>query len=157
MTDRQKKGRPMATHAMIMLLAGIGIPILAALNARLGSNIGAPAAAALVLFLVATLSALVATLMTGPSALRLVVGQPLHLFMAGVLIAFYVLSITFIAPHFGIGNAVFFVLLGQLISAALIDHFGLFGAQVQPLNATRLAGILVMAGGVALTQLAGRG
>ncbi len=147
----------MAMHAFIMLLAGIGIPILAALNARLGANIGAPAAAALILFLVATLSALVVTLVTGPSALRLVAGQPPHLFLAGVLVAFYVLSITFIAPTFGVGNAVFFVLLGQLISAALIDHFGLFGAQVQPLTMTRLAGILVMAGGVALTQVAGRG
>ncbi len=146
----------MASQAIIMLLAGIGIPVLAALNARLGTNIGSPAAAALILFLVATVCATAVTLITGPSALRAVIGQPLHLFMAGVLIAFYVLSITFIAPTFGVGNAVFFVLLGQLISAALIDHFGLFGAQVQPLTAVRLGGILVMAGGVALTQMAGR-
>jgi transporter family-2 protein len=48
-------------------------------------------------------------------------------------VAFYVLSITYIAPTFGVGNAVFFVLLGQLVSAAIIDHFGLFGAQVKPL------------------------
>ena len=69
-----------------------------------------------------------------------------------MLIAFYVLSITFIAPHFGIGNAVFFVLLGQLISAAAIDHFGLFGAQVSPLGLTRAGGIALMATGVWLTQ-----
>jgi transporter family-2 protein len=49
-------------------------------------------------------------------------------------VAFYVLTITWIAPTFGIGNAVFFVLLGQLVSAALIDHFGLFGAQVTPVS-----------------------
>ena len=72
--------------------------------------------------------------------------------MGGSLIAFYVLAITFIAPHFGLGNAVFFVLLGQLISAGLIDHFGLFGARQVPVSPTRLLGILVMAAGVALTQ-----
>jgi transporter family-2 protein len=49
-------------------------------------------------------------------------------------VAFYVLSITWIAPTFGVGNAVFFVLLGQLVSAAMIDHFGLFGAQVTPVS-----------------------
>ena len=74
--------------------------------------------------------------------------------MAGVLIAFYVLSVTYIAPTFGVGNAVFFVLLGQLVAAAAIDHFGLFGAQVTPLSATRAAGIALMAAGVALTQKA---
>jgi len=71
-----------------------------------------------------------------------------------VLIAFYVLSITFIAPKFGVGNAVFFVLLGQLVSAAAIDHFGLFGAQISPLSVTRAGGITLMAAGVYLTQQA---
>lgn len=146
----------MAYNAMIMLLAGIGIPLLAALNARLGANIGSPSAAAFILFIVALSSAALVMLTTGAGALRALPGQPWHLFLAGALIAFYVLTITYIAPTFGVGNAVFFVLLGQLISAALIDHFGLFGAQVQPISATRLMGILVMAAGVGLTQLAGR-
>lgn len=47
-----------------------------------------------------------------------------------------------------------FVLLGQLISAAAIDHFGLFGAQVSPLTWVRAGGIAVMALGVGITQLA---
>ncbi|MEJ6395094.1 DMT family transporter [Gymnodinialimonas sp. 2305UL16-5] len=146
----------MPTQAAIMFLAGIGIPLLAALNARLGANIGSPAAAATVLFVVAFATAAVTMVVTGADALRAVASQPKHLFLAGVLIAFYVLSITFIAPTFGVGNAVFFVLLGQLVSAAAIDHFGLFGAQVTPVSGIRLIGIAVMAAGVALTQLAGR-
>ena len=43
----------MAHYAIIMLLAGVGIPILAGLNAALGARIGSPAAAATVLFIVA--------------------------------------------------------------------------------------------------------
>ncbi|MDC0738569.1 DMT family transporter [Cognatishimia sp. SS12] len=39
------------------------------------------------------------------------------------------------------------MLLGQLISAAAIDHFGLFGAQLSPISLTRTAGIGVMAVG----------
>ncbi len=50
----------------------------------------------------------------------------------------------------------FFVLLGQLISAALIDHFGLFTAQPTPLSSLRLLGIAVIGAGVFLTQIAGR-
>ncbi|PTX55400.1 transporter family-2 protein [Litoreibacter ponti] len=144
------------SYALIMLAAGIGIPILAALNASLGRQIGAPAAASVVLFAVAFATAFAVVLFTGPQAITKVASAPKHLLLAGVLIAFYVLSITYIAPHFGVGNAVFFVLLGQLISAALIDHFALFGATQSPLTLTRAAGIAVMAAGVFLTQITGR-
>ncbi len=144
----------MTYYALIMLAAGIGVPLLAALNAALGRNIGSPAAAALILFTVALICAAAVTLATGPQALARAAQAPKHLFLGGALIAFYVLTITYIAPHFGLGNAVFFVLVGQLISAAAIDHFGLFGAQVSPLSLTRATGIAVMALGVWITQLA---
>lgn len=143
------------TAAAVMLVAGIGIPVLAAMNANLGQRLGSPASAALVLFAVAGVTALVAVLVFGGRFTSLG-AAPKHLFLAGALIAFYVLSITWIAPSFGVGNAVFFVLLGQLVSAALIDHFGLFGAQVTPITPTRLAGLAVMGAGVFLTQIAGR-
>ncbi|MEM6759934.1 MAG: DMT family transporter [Pseudomonadota bacterium] len=144
----------MAQYAAIMLLAGIGIPLLAALNAALGTHLVSPAAAALVLFAVALVCGVVAFVLTGAQGLERLGSAPRHLLLAGALIAFYVLSITYIAPHFGVGNAVFFVLLGQLISAAAIDHFGLFGATATTLGAARLGGIALMAVGVWLTQQA---
>lgn len=144
----------MTYHSAIMLAAGIGIPVLAALNAALGRTIGAPAVAASVLFVVALLSALVVAMVTNPAAFAKIPGAPKHLFLAGVLIAFYVLTITWIAPIIGVGNAVFFVLIGQMIAAAAIDHFGLFGAVTSPLSATRAGGIALMAVGVFLTQKA---
>ena len=144
----------MYQYALIMLLAGIGIPVLAALNAALGRLIGSPALAATVLFVVALCAALTAALLTSSGATAKLATAPKHLFLAGLLVAFYVLSITWIAPVMGVGNAVFFVLLGQLISAAAIDHFGLFNAQVAQLNLTRAAGIALMAAGVFLTQKA---
>ncbi|WP_370400984.1 DMT family transporter [Sulfitobacter sp. JB4-11] len=142
----------MAQYALVMLLAGIGIPVLAAMNAALGRTIGSPAAAATVLFVVAFVACLIVAMVTGPHQWARLATAPRHLFIAGLLVGFYVLSITYIAPHFGLGNAVFFVLLGQLISAAAIDHFGLFGAQVSPLGLTRAGGIGLMAVGVWLTQ-----
>lgn len=144
----------MTHYAIIMLVAGLGIPVLAALNAALGTRIGSPAAAATVLFAVALCASFLVMLFTGPQALAKVSAAPKHLLLAGLFVAFYVLSITFVAPHFGVGRAVFFVLIGQLISAAAIDHFGLFGAQAHPIGWTRLGGISLMAAGVWVTQLA---
>ncbi len=139
-------------YALIMLAAGIGIPILAALNAALGVRLGSPVAAATILFTVALLATLGVLVVTGSAPITQAGSAPKHLFLAGLLVAFYVLSITWVAPKFGVGNAVFFVLLGQLISAAAIDHFGLFGAQISPLSLRRAAGIAIMAAGVFVTQ-----
>jgi transporter family-2 protein len=140
-------------YAMVMLAAGIGIPVLAALNAQLGSRIGSPVVAAVVLFCVALTGAVLVMLLThGPTAFAQVPTQPRHLFLAGLLVCFYVLSVTFVAPKFGVGNAVFFVLMGQMISAALIDQFGLFGAIARPITALRGAGLGAMAIGLLLIQ-----
>lgn len=142
-------------YASVMLLAGIGIPVLAALNAQLGARLGSPVAAAFCLFIVAFSGTVVVLALTGSGlALRHLPEAPKHLFLAGLFVAFYVLTITWIAPRFGVGNAVFFVLPGQLISAAMIDHFGLIGAPVSPLTLTRSAGIALMAAGVFVTQIA---
>jgi transporter family-2 protein len=65
---------------------------------------------------------------------------------------FYALSVTWAAPRIGVGNAVFFVLLGQLVAAAAIDHFALWGAMPSALTGRRLAGIVVMALGVYLAR-----
>jgi transporter family-2 protein len=56
------------------------------------------------------------------------------------------------APRVGVGNAIFCGLLGQRVSAATIDHFGLMGAAAKPLDGLRLLGLALMAAGVALTQ-----
>ena len=142
----------MSHYALLMFAAGLGIPVLAALNAALGRHIGAPFTAGVVLFTVALLAALAVSALTGAKGVAALAGAPRHTFLAGLLVAFYVLSITWVAPRFGVGNAVFFVLIGQLVSAAAIDRFGLFGAPVQELTPARLAGLGLMAAGVVLTQ-----
>jgi transporter family-2 protein len=138
-------------YAVTMLFAGIGIPIMAALNAGLGTRLQSPALAAAVLFLVAMVTSL--------SYLLLVKGVPMsfsapstpfYYYLGGLFVVFHVLSVTWIAPHFGIGNAVSFVLLGQLLSMATIDQFGLMGAPQMSLTLPRLMGLFFMMIGVFL-------
>lgn len=140
------------TYSVIMLLTGIGIPIMAALNSQLGVRIGSPAAASVILFTAALLIAAAATAVTGLPDIAKVDAAPRYLMFGGAFVAFYVLSITYIGPRFGIGNAVFLVLLGQIIAAALIDHFGLFGVPRSPLTGLRITGMLLMVVGVALAR-----
>ncbi|WP_428632088.1 DMT family transporter [Sphingopyxis sp.] len=144
------------TFAIIMLLTGIGIPILAALNGGLGGRLGSPMAASMILFGLAFLIATGGALVTGSvGQIRFSSAIPVHFYFGGLFVAFYVIAVTFIAPRFGVGNAIFFVLVGQLISAAVIDHFGLFGSLRFPVDAKRLAGIALMVAGVWLARRTG--
>ncbi|MGF1527480.1 MAG: DMT family transporter [Candidatus Competibacterales bacterium] len=136
-------------HAALMLVAGMGIPLMATLNARLGTGLGSPALAVLVLLLVALLVTVLILTLWGWPAVSNPELPPLY-YLAGVLFVLYILSITWVIPRFGVGNAVFFVLLGQLICAAVIDHFGGFGAPKAPVTAARLVGLLLMGLGVFL-------
>ena len=101
----------MPTYAITMLAARIGIPVLAAMNVALGCYLGAPILAGTILLELDSLTAVVAVI-AGPIAIVKLASAPRHLLLAGILVAFYVLSITAIAPKFGAGNAIFFVQIG---------------------------------------------
>jgi transporter family-2 protein len=137
--------------SFLMLAAGVGIPVMAALSARVGTTHGSPALAASVLFLVA-LTISVAFLFTVEGGLRPFpkTWLPVYFYLAGVFVAFYVLSVTWVAPQFGVGNAVAFVLLGQIISMAAIDQFGLLGAPTRAITLQRSVGFILMSVGVFL-------
>lgn len=138
-------------YALIMLCTGIGIPVMAALNAGLGTRLQSPALAAVVLFLVAMVASLLYLLaVVGVPTTLSAPATPFYFYLGGLFVVFYVLSVTWIAPLFGIGNAVAFVLLGQLLSMATIDQFGLMGAPQTALTLPRLVGLVFMAIGVFL-------
>ena len=138
--------------AALMFLAGVGIPIMATLNAGVGQQLQNPVAASVTLFVVALILSGLALLASGvPSASQLA-SVPAWRYLGAALVVFYILSITWAGPRIGIGNAVFFVLLGQLIATAAIDHWGLWGAPVTPMTMKRALGIAVMALGVWLAK-----
>ncbi len=137
--------------ASLMLATGIGIPVMAALSSGLGARYGSPGFAASVLFLVAlTISVVFLFAVEGGLRPFPEVRPPFYFYLGGVFVAFYVLSVTWVAPKFGVGNAVAFVLLGQLISMAAIDQFGLLGAPIRTITLQRSAGLLLMSVGVFL-------
>ena len=142
-----------APIAALMFLTGIGIPIMATWNSALGQQLGSASAATAVLFAVGAVLAVVVMVIAGgvPAASSLTVGKP-HIYFGVVFMLFYALSITWAGPRIGIGNAVFFVLLGQLVAAALIDHFGLWGALKTEITGKRMLGLAVMALGVYLAR-----
>jgi bacterial/archaeal transporter family-2 protein len=59
---------------------------------------------------------------------------PAWSYFGGILGAAYILLIVICAPKLGIGNVTVMVLLGQIIAAMVIDHWGLLNTPVHPIN-----------------------
>lgn len=138
-------------YALLMSLAGLGIPVMAALNGGLGTKLGSSALATTILFGVGwSFSLGYLFLSSGLPKFDFKEPVPLYYYLGGLFVAFYVLSMTWVAPKFGVSNSVSLVLLGQLISMVIIDHLGLLGAQQHSISLQRLAGLTLMAVGVLL-------
>lgn len=141
-----------ALPGLVLIIAGAGIPLMAALNAGLGVRLGSPFPAAFVLFLLALASTTIFVLSNPLPSRAEIAAIPTHFYLGGLFVAFYVLSITWIAPKIGLGNAVFLVLLGQLVAATAIDHFALLGVPRAPVTALRIIGIGLIIVGVFLAR-----
>ena len=140
-----------SVYAVLMLFAGMGIPIMAALNAELGARLQSPALAATILFFVGmVLSISYMLVFEGFPKTLPGIRIPIYFYLGGLFVVFYVLGITWVAPRFGIGNAVSFVLLGQLLSMMTIDQFGLMGAPQTTITLQRVIGLVFMGIGVFL-------
>ncbi len=138
--------------AALMFASGIGIPVFAASSADLGKQLGSPIAAMAAAFAVGLLIASVLVLVTGLPNLSDIHFDTPHIWFGVVFMLFYGVSVTYAAPRIGLGNAVFFVLLGQIVAAAAIDHFGWLGSIQSSLTPKRLLGIAVMAVGLYLAR-----
>lgn len=137
--------------SLLMFATGVGIPIMAALNGKLGGALGSPWAASFLLFALGAVISGASMAFAGMPRHGWLVAPPIY-YGGAALVVFYVLSVTYSAPRIGVANAIFFVLVGQIMAAGLIDQFGLFGAPKSPLTAQRMIGMALMLAGVFLAR-----
>src|ERR1700688_992482 len=146
------------SYAIWAFAAGALIPLMALLNAGIARTTGGQIQATIILFAIGLIaSLLLALIMTVrlPDLQTLLRVAPQQ-YAGGVIVGFYVLSITYLAPRFGVGNAILFAVTAQLITSALIDHFALAGAALRPLTLMRAVGLLIVITGVVITQISDR-
>jgi transporter family-2 protein len=65
----------------------------------------------------------------------------------GILGAIYVTSIIITVRPLGVGGLVAATLAGQLVVGIVVDHFGLLGAERQPVTLAKVGGIVLLAAG----------
>lgn len=73
---------------------------------------------------------------------------PWYAYTTGLLGLIIVGSIGYVVPRWGAARGLTLIVASQFILAALIDHFGLLGATLRPLDLARGLGLVVMLAGV---------
>jgi transporter family-2 protein len=57
-------------------------------------------------------------------------------------------AIGYTVPRLGLSKAFTIIVTSQFLVAAILDHYGLLGAAVRPMDLSRLAGMALLVGGV---------
>jgi transporter family-2 protein len=140
-----------AAAVTLAATAGLAGSVQAAVMGELGERVGiVPAVAFSVI--AALLIGLAALLVWERSfaGVRAVLHGPVWLWIGALMSVFIVFAITVGPPRIGVAATVGLVIAGNLVSAAVIDRYGLFGQEVIPIDRWRLLGMLVLAAGAAL-------
>ena len=88
-------------------MVGLGIPVFAALNGNLGARLQNPMLAAIIALSIGIVACLGVMLLLGKTPNLVVeISIPFYSYLGGLFVVFYVLGMTWIAPKFGVGNAV---------------------------------------------------
>ena len=138
-------------YLIIALAAGVALATQSAINTQLAKAMSGEAVIAtfisfavgtIVLFFIAWVKTdLWGNLSTVPS-------QPWWKLIGGILGAVVVFTTVLLAPKLGITAMLFFIIVGQLITATTIDHFGLIGMPIREVNITKFIGLIIVAFGL---------
>ena len=141
----------------LVFVAGMGIPMMAAMSGQLSLSLGLAKGLFVVFSVAFAVSGLylvyVQSVQSGEFGMNSILTQiqPVWL-LAGCIVVFYMLAVSIVGPKIGIANAIMLVLLGQIVSAITIDHFGLFSYPIVEISPTRIIGVILMVVGIYLSR-----
>jgi transporter family-2 protein len=141
-------------YIILALAAGVMMPVQAGVNAILGSHLKTPFLAAFISFSVGTvaLAALCFLLRVPLPGLVFLSKLPLWLWTGGLMGAFFVTTTIILAPKLGAVTLLASLVAAQMAASLILDHFGLIGYPVQPVNMWRVLGVAFLIMGVVLVQ-----
>ena len=138
---------------VLTLVAGAFLPIQAGLNTRLGKAIASPVYASLISFLVGLVDLLVYILVTRQTvSLAGIKEAPGHIWMGGLLGAFYITVIIFAFPVLGPGLTFGLIVAGQMVVSILLEHFNILVAHPSPISYMKILGVGLVVAGVIIIR-----
>jgi transporter family-2 protein len=143
---------PTSLLYLLSFAAGVVLIVQIGVNATLRRALGGPVVAGLASFLVGSIGIaafLVLSRTPWPGRAQLA-AAPAWAWLGGLLGAYYVIWTVVAGPRLGAATLLALVILGQLVTSLLADHFGWLGFPLHPISLTRLAGAALLFAGVLL-------
>jgi transporter family-2 protein len=139
----------------VALTMGLFMAVQPALNLELRRFVGSPAQAAMISTTVSTtsLAFFVFVIQRKPwPSLHAAVSTPWWIWIGGLLGAAYVAISVVLISRLGAAFAFSLVVLGQMVTALILDRFGWFGVPIHDLTPGRLIGVALVISGVVLIR-----
>ena len=73
---------------------------------------------------------------------------PWYMLAAGAFGLVLISTINFTIPQIGVAGGIMLIVIGQMVMAVAIDHFGLLDAEVRPITLQKLIGLAMLFCGV---------
>lgn len=136
---------------LLALVSGVLMAVQGSLNTAMAKVVGLWEATFVVhitgtLLLVVILFAIRA----GKGGLGSLAQAPWYAYLGGVAGVFIIYLVAASIPSTGVANATTAIIVGQVLTAVLIDHFGAFGLAKTPCGLNQLAGLVLLAIGAKL-------
>jgi transporter family-2 protein len=128
---------------LLILAAGTGTSLQAGVNGALGRKVGI-IEAAFISFLIGTIFLSIMLLFLRKGNISLVWDVPKWQLTGGLLGAFYILTMVIAVPKIGIAASVVTLIVGQLLSSSLLDHFGVMSGKPIPIDGKRVIALVMM-------------
>jgi transporter family-2 protein len=135
---------------LIGLMGGVAVGIQAPLSSMISQRLGI-LESVFIIHIGGAIAALIPLLYYSGGKLSQWRTVPWYAMCAGAFGLVVIFSMSYMIPRIGVANALIILLAGQLIIGIVLDHFGLLGAVVRPLDITRIAGLGVVLLGVWLS------
>jgi transporter family-2 protein len=133
------------------LAAGIAGAAQASISGALGRRVGTIGSAGFGVIVAAVLVIALAVALGRGGSIVSALHQPLWLWLGGLFGAVIVLAIAYAPPRIGTFATVALLIAGQLAAGALIDAYGWLGSPRIPVTLARVAGLVLVTAGAALT------
>lgn len=137
------------------MLAGALVAAQGPIFARMASHSGGVLQSALIAFGLGFLVIFILVFTVGSAAPKIedMRQAPYWVWFGGVIGAAMVILSIFAIPRIGVGSFMSSVICGQLIAAIFLDHFGVFGLEVNTVTTAKMLGAGLMLSGVYLIIL----
>jgi len=139
---------------LLPVFAGVAITIQAGINSQLRATLQHPVMAAFISFVVGTVALAILLLFAKNNLPGLSQYSSISWYKyTGGLLGAFVVTVTLISvAQIGAGNMFVLIVAGQLITAVLMDHFGVLGLKQSPVSLQKFFGICLLVAGAWLVN-----